>query len=58
MDDGGLQQLACVVDGCPEVVCSGDKDGGVASSADGLLEGVELEVAAGGIVRENACGGA
>lgn len=58
VDDGGLEDFASVVDGCPEVVGARDEDGGVASGADGLLKGVELEVAACGIVREDAGSGA
>ena len=57
VDDGGLQEFSRVVDGGPDIVCSRHEDGGVAGGADGLLEGVELEVASCSIVREDAgCG--
>lgn len=58
MDDGGFEEFSCVVDGGPEVLGTRDEDGGVSGCADGLFKGVELEVAPGGIVREDAGGAA
>ena len=58
MDDGGFQEFACVVYGCPEVLGAGDEDGGVCSGADVLFKGVEAEVTAGGVMREDAGGAA
>ena len=58
MDDGGFEEFARVVDGCPEVLGTRDEDGGVSGCADGLFKGVELEVSAGGIMREDAGGAA
>ncbi len=58
VEDAGIEELAGVVDGEPEVGGGGDAGDGVAGGAEGVGVGLEVDVAAGDVVRADAEGAA